>query len=100
MMSVWNKIWRGIKERGWDKIANWKKHFMGSFFLVLIFYGVPMQRFGWHWNHGMQLFIAATVAWGIGILWEVLGNMSHKDIWVDFAGILTGTLFCLGVWYA
>lgn len=99
-MNIFKKIWRGIKERGWDKISDVAKHFMGSLFLVLILYGIPMQKFNWHWNHGIQLFIAAALAWGIGILWEIKGNMSHKDIWVDFFGCLVGVLACIGVMHA
>lgn len=95
---MFKKIIEFLNERGFDKIPDWVKHFMGSFFLVLIFYGIPVQWFSWHWSQGIQLFMAAVISWGIGILWEVKGNMSHKDVWVDFAGVLAGVFLCLGVW--
>ena len=99
---MFKKIWTGIKERGWDKIPDTAKHFMGSFFLVLIFFGIPYQRFGWEWNIKLQLLIAFAISWSIGFWWEFRrkGNKSHKDIWVDFAGCLVGVLSCIGVMYA
>jgi len=98
MKRILRKIIKGIKERGWDLIPDWCKHFMGSLFLVLILYGIPYQWFNWQWHQKAQLFMAAVLAWAIGILWEILGNMSHKDIWVDFAGVLAAVLLCAGGW--
>ena len=97
-MGLWNKFMKFLNDRGFNKIPDFVKHFVLSAFMVILFFGIPVQWFGWHWNHGIQLFIAAALAWGIGILWEIKGNMSHKDIWVDFGGVLLGTLFCLGIW--
>ena len=98
MKKLWDAFMKFLNDRGWGKIPSWIKHFVLSVFMVILFYGIPVQWFNWNWNLGIQLFIAAALAWGIGILWEICGNMSHKDIWTDFAGVLAGVFFCFGVW--
>ena len=97
MKNLWSKFISFLNERGFDKIPNSAKHFMGSLILVLLFYGIPLQILGLAWNLPIQLFISAAISWGIGIWYEfrIAGNQSHKDIWTDFAGILTAVLLCL-----
>ncbi len=100
MKKIWNAFMKFLNDRGWSAIPNWVKHLMLSFFMVILFFGIPAQWFSWHWNHGVQLFIAAALAWGIGIWYEFRrgGNKSHLDVWTDFAGVVIGVLFCLGIW--